>query len=137
MEDTVILTNVSKSFKGFRVDNLSFSIKKGFITGFIGPNGAGKTTTIKLIMNLLKRDAGSIEIFGLDNITHGRKIKERIGFVYADNHFYDHLTVEQMKRVIASFYKQWDDAAGRRRGLSGRRRASPAAPATRAGSAPW
>lgn len=109
MEDTVTLTNVSKSFKGFRVDNLSFSIKKGFITGFIGPNGAGKTTTIKLIMNLLKRDAGSIKIFGLDNITHGKKIKERIGFVYADNHFYDHLTVEQMKRVIASFYKQWDE----------------------------
>lgn len=109
MEDTVKLTNVSKAFNGFRVDNLSFSLKKGFITGFIGPNGAGKTTTIKLIMNLIKRDSGSVEVFGLDNMKHGKEIKERIGFVYADNHFYDHLTVEQMKRVIAPFYKQWDE----------------------------
>lgn len=109
MEDTVTLTNVSKSFKGFSIDNLSFSLKKGFITGFIGPNGAGKTTTIKLIMNLLKRDSGSIEVFGLDNATHGKQIRERIGFVYADNHFYDHLSVEAMKRVIAPFYKQWDE----------------------------
>lgn len=109
MEDAVKLTNVSKSFNGFRVDNLSFSLKKGFITGFIGPNGAGKTTTIKLIMNLIKRDSGSIDVFGLDNVKHEKEIKERIGFVYADNHFYDHLTVEQMKRVIAPFYKRWDE----------------------------
>lgn len=109
MEDAVKLTNVSKSFNGFSVDDLTFSIKKGFITGFIGPNGAGKTTTIKLIMNLLKRDAGSIDVFGLDNIKHNKEIKEGIGFVYADNHFYDHLSVEAMKRVIASFYKQWDE----------------------------
>ena len=54
MEDAVKLTHVSKSFDGFSLDRLSFSIKKGFITGFIGPNGAGKTTTIKLIMNLIK-----------------------------------------------------------------------------------
>lgn len=114
MEDTVKLTNVSKSFNGFSIDNLSFSLKKGFITGFIGPNGAGKTTTIKLIMNLLKRDSGSIEVFGLDNATHGKQIRERIGFVYADNHFYDHLSVEAMKRVIASFYKQWDEDAFQR-----------------------
>lgn len=114
MEDAVKLTNVSKSFNGFRVDNISFSLKKGFITGFIGPNGAGKTTTIKLIMNLIKRDSGSINVFGLDNVKHEKEIKERIGFVYADNHFYDHLTVEQMKRVIAPFYKRWDEEVFKR-----------------------
>ena len=114
MEDAVKLTNVSKSFNGFRVDNISLSLKKGFITGFIGPNGAGKTTTIKLIMNLIKRDSGSINVFGLDNVKHEKEIKERIGFVYADNHFYDHLTVEQMKRVIAPFYKRWDEEVFKR-----------------------
>ena len=109
MEDAVKLTNVSKSFDGFSLDRLSFSIKKGFITGFIGPNGAGKTTTIKLIMNLIKPDSGSIDVFGMDIVKHEKEIKERIGFVYADNHFYDHLSVESMKKVIASFYKQWDE----------------------------
>lgn len=70
MEDAVKLTHVSKSFDGFSLDRLSFSIKKGFITGFIGPNGAGKTTTIKLIMNLIKPDSGSIDVFGMDNVKH-------------------------------------------------------------------
>lgn len=44
--------NLNKSFKDFTLDDVSFTLKKGYIMGFIGPNGSGKTTTIKLIMNL-------------------------------------------------------------------------------------
>ena len=43
--------------------------------GFIGPNGAGKSTTIKLILNLMKRDSGEINIFGKDNIAYEREVK--------------------------------------------------------------
>src|SRR5699024_907639 len=78
--------------------------------GFIGPNGAGKSTTIKLIMNLLKKDGGQINVFGKDNIKHEKEIKNHIGFVYDENHFYDDLTLREMKSVIAPFYHSWNDA---------------------------
>lgn len=114
MEDVVVLDQVSKFYKDFKLDRISFSVKKGFIHGLIGRNGAGKTSTIKLLMNLIKPDEGSIRIFGLDNREHGKEIRQRIGFVYADNHYYEDLTVEKMKRVIASFYHNWDEQAYRR-----------------------
>lgn len=110
MENTIKLNNVSKQYKEFSLNNISFPVKKGFVTGFIGPNGAGKTSTIKMIMNLIHTDSGSIELFGLDHKVNELAVKERIGFVYAENHFYDHLTIEKMKKVIAPFYKDWDDA---------------------------
>lgn len=111
MEEVVVLDQVSKAFPGFRLGPLSFTLQKGYIHGFIGANGAGKTTTIKLMMNLIRPDAGQIRLFGLDHRAHEKEIKERIGFVYADNHFYDDLTVDQIKRVIASIYRRWDERA--------------------------
>ena len=77
--------------------------------GFIGPNGAGKSTTIKLIMNLIRKDSGEIKVFGLDSVKNEREIKERIGFVYDDSYFYEDLTCESMKKIIAPFYKTWDE----------------------------
>lgn len=66
MENVVELRNATKKFKGFSVNNINLEVKKGFITGFIGENGAGKSTTIKMMMNLLKPDAGQVKLFGLD-----------------------------------------------------------------------
>jgi ABC-2 type transport system ATP-binding protein len=109
MENILEIKNVKKSFKDFTLNNISFNLPKGFITGFIGPNGSGKTTTIKLIMNLLKKDSGEIKVFGLDHVTHEKQIKNRIGFVYDENHFYEELTVDEMKRVIAPLYHKWDE----------------------------
>lgn len=109
MEDAVTLIDVNKAYKDFALTNISFSVKKGFITGFIGPNGSGKTTTIKLMLNLLQPDSGTIKVFGNDYVTHMKQIKQRIGFVYADHQLYEHLTIEKMKRVIAPFYTNWDD----------------------------
>lgn len=111
MAPALEVKNLKKNFKDFAVNNISFSLEKGYIMGFIGPNGAGKSTTIKLIMNLLKKDDGEIKIFGLDNIKNEQEIKNRIGFVYDENYFYEELTVSEMKKVIAPFYKNWDDNA--------------------------
>ncbi len=109
MNKILQVRNLSKEFKGFKLDNISFSMEKGFIMGFIGPNGAGKSTTIKLIMNLLRKDAGEILVFGKDHIRHEKEIKNRIGFVYDENYYYEELTPLQMKRVVAPLYKNWDD----------------------------
>ncbi|NLC67812.1 MAG: ABC transporter ATP-binding protein [Clostridiaceae bacterium] len=105
------IKELKKEFSGFSLKNIGFSMEKGCIMGFIGPNGAGKTTTIKLIMNLLKKDGGEIKVFGLDNVKHEKEIKNRIGFVYDENCFYEELSLDEMKRVIAPYYKDWDEGA--------------------------
>ncbi|WKV08574.1 ABC transporter ATP-binding protein [Thermoanaerobacterium sp. CMT5567-10] len=110
MAPVLEVKNLKKKFKDFTLKNINFTLEKGYIMGFIGPNGAGKSTTIKLIMNLLKKDDGEIKIFGLDNIKHEKEVKNRIGFVFDENYFYEELTVMEMKRVIAPFYKNWNDS---------------------------
>lgn len=109
MENVVELKNVRKEFKDFTVNNINLQVKQGFVTGFIGANGAGKSTTIKIMMNLLKPDAGEVKIFGLDYKTHEKAIKERIGFVYDGNVFFEGMNIKDIKRIVAPAYKQWDD----------------------------
>lgn len=109
MENVVELNNIRKEFKDFTVKNIDLQVKKGFVTGFIGANGAGKSTTIKMMMNLLKPDAGEVKIFGLDYKTHEKAIKERIGFVYDGNVFFEGMNLKDIKRIVAPAYKQWDD----------------------------
>lgn len=109
MPNILELQEVSRSFGDFKLDRISLTLPRGYIMGFIGPNGAGKTTTIKLIMNLIKRDSGRINIFGQDNIINQKEIKQKIGFVYDENYFFEELTVDEMKRVAAPFYRNWDE----------------------------
>ncbi|MEN8702217.1 ABC transporter ATP-binding protein [Bacillus infantis] len=109
MENVVEFKNVAKEFKGFSIKDINFQVKQGFITGFIGGNGAGKSTTIKMMMNLLKPDQGEIKIFGLDYKTHEKDIKERIGFVYDGNVFYEGMNLKDIKRIVGPAYKRWDD----------------------------
>lgn len=108
MEPILELRDVVKNFTGFKLNGISFSLEQGYIMGFIGANGSGKTTTIKLIMNLLHLDQGEIKVFGLDSRKHEREIKQKIGFVYDENHFYEELTIVQMTKVVAPFYRNWD-----------------------------
>ncbi|MCY6370884.1 ABC transporter ATP-binding protein [Clostridium ganghwense] len=109
MENILEVKNLRKEYNDFTLNNISFSLEKGFIMGFIGPNGAGKSTTIKLIMNLIHKNHGEIKVFGLDNIEHEKEIKNRIGFVYDENYYYEELSLEKMKKIIAPFYTKWDD----------------------------
>src|SRR5690625_4228937 len=110
MENVVELKKVTKNFKGFSVDNIDLQVKQGFVTGFIGANGAEKSTTIKMMMNLLWPDAGEVKVFGLDYKTHEKAIKERIGFVYDGNVFYEGMSLKDIQRIVAPAYKHWDDA---------------------------
>ncbi|PIC68181.1 sodium ABC transporter ATP-binding protein [Sporosarcina sp. P21c] len=109
MENIVEVRDLTKQFKGFALNNLNFDIKKGFITGFIGANGAGKTTTIRCLMDLIRSEQGEIRVFGQSHDNHTAEIKERIGFVYDADYYYEDLTIEKNKRILAPFYSQWDD----------------------------
>lgn len=109
MDYILEVNNLRKNFENFTLKDISFKLEPGYIMGFIGPNGAGKSTTIKLIMNLLKKDKGEIKIFGLDHIKYEKEIKDKIGFVYDENYYYEELTINQMKDIVASFYTKWND----------------------------
>ncbi|GGP13035.1 ABC transporter ATP-binding protein [Oceanobacillus neutriphilus] len=108
MENVIELHDVSKSLKAFTIHNMDLQIKQGYVTGFIGANGAGKSTTMKLIMNLLQPDNGEINVFGLDYASHEKEIKNRIGFVYDSNIFYESLNLKDISRIIAPAYTHWD-----------------------------
>lgn len=109
MENIIELKNIQKSFAGFQLKDFSLNVKKGFVTGFIGGNGVGKSTTIKLIMNLLQPDSGSVSVFGLKYKEHEKAIKQRIGFVFDENIFYEQITLAEMKKIIKPAYTNWDD----------------------------
>jgi len=111
MDSALVVRNLRKEYPGFALDDLSFELPRGYVMGFIGPNGAGKTTTIKLVMNLLRRDGGSIEVFGMDNIEQERAVKERIGFVYDLNPYYGVLTIAEMVQIVSRFYANWEHQA--------------------------
>jgi len=109
MENILEIKNLKKSYKDFTLEDLTFNVQRGTVMGFIGPNGAGKSTTIKLIMNLIKKDSGDINIFGMDNSMHDKEIKQKIGFVYDENYFYEESNIIEMKNILRPFYKSWND----------------------------
>lgn len=107
MSDVLKLCNVTKSYSDFTLDNVSFSVPKGCICGFIGQNGAGKTTTIQLILDIIKKDSGSIEVMGKDMTTDGVALKEQIGVVYDEMGFHEFLTPNEINSIMKNIYKNW------------------------------
>ena len=109
MDNILEVTGLVKRYPTFSLDNVSFSLPEGCVTGFIGANGAGKTTTIRSILNLAHKDAGTIKIFGLDAEEHEKEIKDRIGIIMDGSYFYNDLSMRDMKSIIAPAYSKWSD----------------------------
>ena len=110
MSDYVLeLRDVTKRYDGFTLDHVSFCVPRGCICGFIGQNGAGKTTTIQLILDIVKRDEGSIRVFGEDMPKNGALWKERIGVVFDEMGFHEFLTATQINRVMKQVYANWQE----------------------------
>ncbi|GAA0682368.1 ABC transporter ATP-binding protein [Clostridium cadaveris] len=122
MSNAIEIKNVTKRFKEFTLNDVSFELPKGYIMGFIGPNGAGKTTTIKLILNMLKRDSGTIKVLGLDNIDDESKVKEEVAVVFDQPYYIDEWNLNDVEKAVGMFYKKWDgkvfDSYLKRFGLS-------------------
>ncbi|UHA73392.1 ABC transporter ATP-binding protein [Paenibacillus sp. 481] len=107
--NAIELRNLTKTYAQFTVDNVSLDVKKGYITGLIGPNGAGKSTLIKMMLGMIRPDSGSVKILGYDMPRHEVDMKQRIGIVSDDCFYYEHLTIRDMKKMIAPFYKKWNE----------------------------
>lgn len=99
--------NLTKTYKNFILNDVSFTLEKGSVTGFIGINGSGKTTTVKSILGLCVKDKGNI-IFQDKDVTNNEVyFKSNIGVVLDDGYFYKNLTIGQMKSIVAPSYKNW------------------------------
>ncbi len=109
MDDVIKIENVQKYYgKNRGVERVSFTIKAGEIYGLIGPNGAGKTTTLRLLLGLLKKDKGRVEIGGeevKDGYVPG---KNKIGYLPGEVNFYDNMSVKEFLRFNGNFYRSYD-----------------------------
>jgi ABC-2 type transport system ATP-binding protein len=109
INDAIEITGLSKRFDRFELKKVDLQLPEGSIMGFIGENGAGKTTTIKLILNQLKADSGSVKILGLDYIKDEKKIKNDIGVVFDESYFHDSIKPIHISKIMRQIYTQWDE----------------------------
>lgn len=107
--NVIEINNLKKSMGDFKLNIEKLEIKEGFVTGIIGTNGAGKTTLMKLIMNILNQDEGSIKILGEDFDKDKKHIKQLIGYLGHETLYPVDLTLKDIKSTISIFYKNWDE----------------------------
>lgn len=99
MSNVLHISGLNKSYNGRKVvDNISLDVDKGDIVGLIGPNGAGKSTTMKMIMKLISKDSGEIEL------GEGKNIVEKVGFATESSAFYEYLSGFDNLMLIAKLY---------------------------------
>lgn len=101
--ETHDLTKYYGKIKG--IENLNLSVEEGEIFGFIGPNGAGKSTAIRTLLSLIFPTSGSATMLGHDIITESRELKKRVGYLPSDVNFYENMTVRELLKFSADFYK--------------------------------
>lgn len=107
--NAIEITGLRKAYPDFELAGLDLCLPGGCIMGLIGENGAGKSTTIRLILDMIKPDAGSIKLFGRPNSE--RALKADIGVVLDEVGFPDCLTAAQANKVLRKAYKNWDEDA--------------------------
>ena len=105
------IKQLTKGYPNFLLDNVSFSLEQGRIMGLIGKNGAGKTTTLKSILNMVRPDAGTIEMFGHDSRKDEQWCKQKLGVVFGGIDFYGHKRLSSITAVTRRFYPNWDEKA--------------------------
>ena len=102
------IRNLNKSYKSFKLNDASFDLAPGKITGLIGANGAGKTTILKIWIGLVKRESGEISIDGNKVSDLGAKL--RVGFVSQELNIYSDQKMSALSAFVKDIYrKQWDD----------------------------
>ncbi|WP_039931162.1 ABC transporter ATP-binding protein [Anaerococcus lactolyticus] len=105
MESLIEVRGLVKKYKDLTaVDGLDLDVKKGRILGLLGPNGSGKSTTINCMLSLLKKDAGSVKIYGKEMSPDAYDIKKKIGVVFQDVGVYDELSVYENIDYFCGLY---------------------------------
>lgn len=107
MQDTppaLSLTNITKNFDRCVVNSLNLNVRPGELYALLGSNGAGKTTTLRMISGLLKPDAGSIHIFGVDALANPVAAKRITAWLPDEPMIYDKLTPLEYLAFVAGLW---------------------------------
>ncbi|MCI9044067.1 MAG: ABC transporter ATP-binding protein [Peptococcaceae bacterium] len=108
--NAIEVQGVSKFFSAFSLQDATLQLPKGSILGLVGENGAGKTTLIKLIMNVIERNAGKIYVLGQDNQQPDfTQLKQEIGVVLDEAYFPAVLTAKHVNQIMRRTYNKWDE----------------------------
>ena len=108
MEYALKVEGLRKEYPGFVLDGIDIALPVGCVMGFIGENGAGKSTTIKLILDLIRKDAGKISVLGEILDTEHGQLKEKIVVVMDECNFPESMTVTNIERMMRGCYRTWD-----------------------------
>ena len=108
MTDTAIIKTTALTYHFNKnqktLDNINLDVPKGSIYGFLGPNGAGKTTTLRLLLGLLKKQQGSIQLFGKEFDQHRIACLKHIGSLIEQPSLYGHLTAKENLEIYRKIY---------------------------------
>ena len=106
MENAIEVRNLCKQYKGFSLDNVSFTVPRGYVCGFIGQNGAGKTTTLKLLLGMVTKDSGETMLLSPSETPDN--VKEDIGVLFDQPYYQADWTPRQIEKALRPFYNRWD-----------------------------
>lgn len=104
------LANVSKRYRYFALDDVSFRLEPGQIMGFVGPNGAGKSTTMRILMGLTRHDAGDVRVLGHVMPDQQVQVKCDVAFVSDEMRLFGGATLAWHMAFMQSIYPAWDQA---------------------------
>ena len=107
MTNAFMVSGLTKSYQGFVLDHVSFTVPGGSIVGLIGENGAGKSTTINAALGLVQREDGVVSILGREELDGD--IKEQIGVVFDGSNYPEILSPRKLNRVMKNIYRTWDE----------------------------
>ena len=107
MNDALIISGLTKTYKDFMLNGVSFSVPCGSIVGLIGENGAGKSTAINAVLGLIQKEAGSICVLGKEQLDN--EIKEQIGVVFDGNNYPEIFSTRKLNRVMKDIYHSWEE----------------------------
>ncbi len=107
MDNALTISGLTKTYKDFVLDNVSFAVPNGAIVGLIGENGAGKSTTINAVLGLIQKEAGYVSILGNEEINGDTK--EQIGVVFDGSNYPEILSPKKINRVMKNIYCSWNE----------------------------
>lgn len=112
--NTLEVRNLRKVYPAFTLQDVSFTVPAGSVTGLVGRNGAGKSTTLKSLLGLVHPDGGEVRFCGTNTAENEKAFKEEIGVVLGGIDFYPKKKLKTITAVTKKFYVNWDEAAYRR-----------------------
>lgn len=107
--NAIEIKNLSKNYKRFSLSGIDLELPCGCIMGLIGENGAGKSTTIKLILDIIQKDSGSIKLFGEEVCANSSKLRDDVGIVLDEPCFPDVLTAIHINKIMKNTYTNWSE----------------------------